>query len=83
MTGSQVGKEAPGSSATTPPMCLFLRFQRPSPPLVGRYPVQLTQQRIDLSAVRDVPLDKLMLSRSNVRHVKAAVPIEELAEGEV
>jgi ParB family chromosome partitioning protein len=33
-----------------------------------------------LSASRDIPLDKLVLSQSNVRQVKAGVSIEELAE---
>lgn len=33
-----------------------------------------------LSASRDIPLNKLVLSQSNVRHVKAGVSIEELAE---
>ena len=40
------------------------------------------QQKITLSASRDIPFNKLMLSQSNVRHVKAGVSIEELAEGE-
>ena len=38
------------------------------------------QQEITLSASRDIPFNKLMLSQSNVRHVKAGVSIEELAE---
>ncbi|WP_116132167.1 ParB N-terminal domain-containing protein [Tropicimonas sp. IMCC34043] len=38
------------------------------------------QQKITLSASRDLPFNKLMLSQSNVRHVKADVSIEELAE---
>lgn len=37
-------------------------------------------QKITLSSSRDIPFDKLMLSQSNVRHVKAGVSIEELAE---
>ena len=37
------------------------------------------QQKITLSASRDIPFNKLMLSQSNVRHVKAGVWIEELA----
>jgi ParB family chromosome partitioning protein len=36
-------------------------------------------QKISLSASRDIPLDKLVLSQSNVRHVKAGVSIDELA----
>ena len=38
------------------------------------------QTKITLSASRDIPFNKLMLSQSNVRHVKAGVSIEELAE---
>ena len=37
-------------------------------------------QKITLSSSRDIPFDKLLLSQSNVRHVKAGVSIEELAE---
>ena len=37
-------------------------------------------QKITLSSSRDIPFDKLVLSQSNVRHVKAGVSIEELAE---
>ncbi len=37
-------------------------------------------QKITLSASRDIPFDRLTLSQSNVRHVKAGVSIEELAE---
>ena len=36
--------------------------------------------KITLSSSRDIPLNKLVLSQSNVRHVKAGVSIEELAE---
>ena len=35
---------------------------------------------IALSPSRDIPFDKLVLSQANVRHVKAGVSIEELAE---
>lgn len=35
---------------------------------------------LTLSVSRDIPLDKLVLSQSNVRQVKAGVSIEELAE---
>ena len=35
---------------------------------------------IQLSASRDIPFDKLVLSQSNVRRIKAGVSIEELAE---
>ena len=37
-------------------------------------------QKITLPSSRDIPFDKLVLSQSNVRHVKAGVSIEELAE---
>jgi len=37
-------------------------------------------QKITLSASRDIPFNKLMLSQSNVRRTKAGVSIEELAE---
>ena len=33
-----------------------------------------------LSTSRDIPFDKLVLSQSNVRRIKAGVSIEELAE---
>ena len=37
-------------------------------------------QKITLSSSRDIPFNKLALSQSNVRRVKAGVSIEELAE---
>ena len=37
-------------------------------------------QKITLSSSRDIAFEKLVLSQSNVRHVKAGVSIEELAE---
>src|SRR6266403_4039252 len=37
-------------------------------------------QKIVLSSSRDVPFNKLVLSQSNVRRVKAGVSIDELAE---
>ncbi len=37
-------------------------------------------QKITLSASRDIPFNKLILSQSNVRRIKAGVSIEELAE---
>jgi ParB family chromosome partitioning protein len=37
-------------------------------------------QKITLSRSRDIPFNKLMLSQSNVRRVKAGVSIEQLAE---
>jgi ParB family chromosome partitioning protein len=39
-----------------------------------------SQPKITLSESRGIPLDKLVLSQSNVRRVKAGVSIEELAE---
>jgi hypothetical protein len=37
-------------------------------------------QKTTLSASRDIPFNRLVLSQSNVRRVKAGVSIEELAE---
>ena len=37
-------------------------------------------QKIILSPSRDIPFDKLMLSQSNVRRIKAGVSVDELAE---
>ncbi len=37
-------------------------------------------QKITLSSARDIPFNKLVLSQSNVRRVKAGVSIEELAQ---
>ena len=37
-------------------------------------------QKITLSSSRDIPFDKLVLSQSNVRHIKAGISIDELAE---
>jgi len=42
--------------------------------------VAKSQPKITLSEQRAIPLDKLVLSQSNVRHVKAGVAIEQLAE---
>jgi len=39
-----------------------------------------TIEKIKLSASRDIPFNKLVLSQSNVRRVKAGVSVEELAE---
>jgi len=39
-----------------------------------------TNPKIALSISRDIPFDKLVLSQSNVRRVKAGVAVEELAE---
>jgi ParB family transcriptional regulator, chromosome partitioning protein len=40
----------------------------------------MANAKITLSASRDIPFNKLVLSQSNVRRVKAGVSIEELAE---
>ena len=37
-------------------------------------------QKITLSPSRDIPFNKLVLSQSNVRRVKAGVSIEQLAK---
>ena len=37
-------------------------------------------QKIVLSASRDIPFNKLVLSQSNVRRIKAGLSIDELAE---
>jgi ParB family transcriptional regulator, chromosome partitioning protein len=37
-------------------------------------------QKITLSAARDIPFNKLVLSQQNVRRIKAGVSIEDLAE---
>ena len=37
-------------------------------------------QNVTLSPSRDIPFDKLLLSQSNVRRIKAGVSVEELAE---
>ncbi|WP_091918514.1 ParB/RepB/Spo0J family partition protein [Mesorhizobium sp. YR577] len=39
-----------------------------------------TAKKITLSSSRDIPFNKLVLSQSNVRRIKAGVSIEELAE---
>jgi len=39
-----------------------------------------SQPKIALSVSRDIPFNKLVLSQSNVRRIKAGVAIEELAE---
>src|SRR3546814_2887599 len=37
-------------------------------------------KKITLSSSRDIPFNKLVLSQSNVRRIKAGISIEELAE---
>lgn len=58
-----------------------LRVEREAPDRPSwRSPVTKSVQKITLSSSRDIPFDKLLLSQSNVRHVKAGVSLEELAE---
>ena len=51
-------------------------FGRPS------WSIDMTKavQKITLSPSRDIPFNKLVLSQSNVRRVKAGISIEQLAE---
>jgi ParB family transcriptional regulator, chromosome partitioning protein len=37
-------------------------------------------QKVTLSPSRDIPFDKLVLSQSNVRRIKAGLSVDELAE---
>lgn len=37
-------------------------------------------QKVTLSPSRDIPFDKLVLSQSNLRRIKAGISVEELAE---
>ena len=54
---------------------------REAPGRPSRRPVMATAiQKITLSPSRDIPFNKLTLSQSNVRRVKAGISIEELAE---
>jgi len=46
----------------------------------GETDMATTIQKITLSASRDIPFNKLVLSQANVRRVKAGVSIEELAD---
>jgi ParB family transcriptional regulator, chromosome partitioning protein len=54
--------------------------ERLSALVVETIPMASAVQKITLSSSRDIPLNKLILSQSNVRRVKAGVSIEELAE---
>ena len=51
-----------------------------SAPVAETIPMAPAVQKITLSSSRDIPFNKLVLSQSNVRRVKAGVSIEELAE---
>src|SRR6202166_2109232 len=50
------------------------------PPVAENIKMATAVRKITLSASRDIPFNKLVLSQSNVRRVKAGVSIEELAE---
>ena len=50
------------------------------PPVAETIDMASAVQKIILSASRDIPFNKLVLSQANVRRVKAGVSIEELAE---
>src|SRR6202163_406471 len=50
------------------------------PPVAENIDMATAVQKITLSASRDIPFNKLVLSQANVRRVKAGVSIEELAE---
>ncbi len=54
--------------------------ERLSAPVVENTNMASAIQKITLSASRDSPFNKLVLSQSNVRRVKTGVSIEELAE---
>jgi ParB family chromosome partitioning protein len=51
-----------------------------SAPVAENIQMATAVQKITLSSSRDIPFNKLVLSQSNVRRVKAGVSIEELAE---
>ncbi|MFP1646342.1 ParB/RepB/Spo0J family partition protein [Pontitalea aquivivens] len=42
--------------------------------------MEKSAQKVTLSPSRDIPIDKLVLSQSNVRRIKAGISVEELAE---
>jgi ParB family chromosome partitioning protein len=50
------------------------------PPVAENPEMAKTLPKIALSVSRDIPFNKLVLSQSNVRRIKAGVAIEELAE---
>jgi ParB family chromosome partitioning protein len=53
--------------------------EKVSPPAVQEKPTMATP-KLTLSASRDIPFNKLVLSQANVRSIKTGVSIEELAE---
>ena len=58
----------------------FKSRERLSVPVAETTEMATAVQKITLSASRDIPFNKLVLSQSNVRRIKAGVSIEELAE---
>ena len=50
------------------------------PPIPEKADMAKAVQKIKLSPSRDIPFNKLVLSQSNVRRVKAGISIEDLAE---
>src|ERR1700751_3115277 len=50
------------------------------PPVPEKTDMAKAVQKIKLSPSRDIPFNKLVLSQSNVRRVKAGISIEDLAE---
>ena len=54
--------------------------RRSRPPVLAETDMAKAVQKIMLSPSRDIPFNKLVLSQSNVRRVKAGVSIEQLAE---
>ncbi len=46
----------------------------------GELPMANVAQKITLSPSRDIPFDKLLMSQSNVRRIKAGVSVDELAK---
>jgi hypothetical protein len=50
------------------------------PPVLGETDMAKAVQKIKLSPSRDIPFNKLVLSQSNARRVKAGISIEDLAE---
>jgi ParB family chromosome partitioning protein len=50
------------------------------PPVAEHIAMATAAKKITLSPSRDIPFNKLVLSQSNVRRIKAGVSIEELAE---
>ncbi len=59
---------------------LRMRGRGSRPPRRGENPMARPQPKISLSASRDIPFNKLVLSQANVRRIKVGVAIEELAE---